>query len=61
MNPGPNAAAYSVVTEAEIDFGWFGPDDVVGVTGSASTPHWLLERVRNYIAERARADIIEQL
>ncbi len=56
-----NERSYSVVTEDEIDFDWFRPDDVVGVTGSASTPHWLLERVRNYIAERSSAEIVEQL
>lgn len=56
-----NERAYSVVTENEIDFSWFRPDDVIGVTGSASTPHWLLERVRNYIAERASAEIIEKV
>jgi 4-hydroxy-3-methylbut-2-enyl diphosphate reductase len=56
-----NERSYSVVTEDEIDFTWFRPDDVVGVTGSASTPHWLLERVRNYIAEHARAEIVERV
>jgi 4-hydroxy-3-methylbut-2-enyl diphosphate reductase len=56
-----NERSYSVVTEDDIDFSWFGPDDVVGVTGSASTPHWLLERVRNYIAERASAEVIERV
>ena len=56
-----NQRSYSVVTENEIDWAWFRPDDVVGVTGSASTPHWLLERVRNYIAEHASAEIIEQV
>jgi 4-hydroxy-3-methylbut-2-en-1-yl diphosphate reductase len=56
-----NDRSYSVVTEEEIDFTWFRLDDVVGVTGSASTPHWLLERVRNYIAERASAEIIEKV
>ncbi len=55
-----NERSYSVATEEQIDLSWFRPDDVVGVTGSASTPHWLLERVRNYIAERASAQIIEK-
>ncbi len=56
-----NERSYSVVTEEEIDFAWFGQNDIVGVTGSASTPHWLLERVRNYIAEHGRAEIIEDI
>lgn len=54
-----NPRSYSVVTEDEIDFNWFNPEDTIGVTGSASTPHWLLERVRNYIAEKANAEVIE--
>ena len=56
-----NERSYSVVTEDEIDFAWFQPDDVIGVTGSASTPHWLLERVRNFIAERSSAEIVENV
>ena len=44
---GVNPRSYLVVTEDEIDMGWFQETDTVGVTGSASTPHWLLERVRN--------------
>ncbi|MBI5060121.1 4-hydroxy-3-methylbut-2-enyl diphosphate reductase [candidate division KSB1 bacterium] len=54
-----NDRSYSVVTEEEIDLSWFSPDDTVGVTGSASTPHWLLERVRNFIAVQASAEIVE--
>jgi len=52
-----NERSYLVVTEEEINFDWFQPDDVIGVTGSASTPHWLLERVRNFIAEKAGAEV----
>ncbi|RPH93574.1 4-hydroxy-3-methylbut-2-enyl diphosphate reductase [candidate division KSB1 bacterium] len=48
-----NSRSYLVVTEADIDMNWFKPEDTVGVTGSASTPHWLLERVRSSIAEKA--------
>ncbi len=55
-----NPRSHSVVTAEEIDFEWFRSDDVVGVTGSASTPHWLLEDVRNYIAEKSRAEVIEK-
>lgn len=54
-----NSRAFLVVTENEIDLAWFKPEDTVGVTGSASTPHWLLERVRNFIAASAGAEIVE--
>lgn len=50
-----NPRSYLVVTEAEIDVGWFRSEDVIGVTGSASTPHWLLEHVRDFIAEKTGA------
>lgn len=53
-----NPRSYLVVTAAEIELTWFEPEDVVGVTGSASTPHWLLEHVRDSIAERTGAGIL---
>jgi 4-hydroxy-3-methylbut-2-enyl diphosphate reductase len=56
-----NPRSYMVVTEEEIDFDWFSAEDTIGVTGSASTPHWLLERVRNHIAERTSAEIVERI
>ncbi|MBU0508649.1 4-hydroxy-3-methylbut-2-enyl diphosphate reductase [bacterium] len=52
-----NDRSYLVVTEDEIDLTCFRPEDTIGVTGSASTPHWLLERVRNSIAEKTGAAI----
>jgi 4-hydroxy-3-methylbut-2-en-1-yl diphosphate reductase len=54
-----NARSQLVVTEDEIKSEWFAANDMIGVTGSASTPHWLLERVRNAIAERTGAEIVE--
>lgn len=56
-----NPRSYLAVTEADIDLTWLRPGDTVGVTGSASTPHWLLERVLHYIAENAPAEIIEPI
>jgi 4-hydroxy-3-methylbut-2-enyl diphosphate reductase len=53
-----NPRSYLVVTEAEIDMDWFQAEDTIGVTGSASTPHWLLERVCTAISERAGAEIV---
>jgi len=53
-----NPRSHLVVTASEIDVNWFEGDDVIGVTGSASTPHWLLENVRDAIAERTGAEII---
>jgi 4-hydroxy-3-methylbut-2-enyl diphosphate reductase len=53
-----NPRSYLVVTEDEIDVNWFQSEDVIGVTGSASTPHWLLEHVRDSIAIRTGAEVL---
>lgn len=53
-----NERAYLIVTEEEIESDWFGADDTVGITGSASTPHWLLEKVRDTIGSLMNAEII---
>ena len=44
-----NPRTYQVVTPEEIDFGWFMDSDVIGITGSASTPLWLLKEFVNTI------------
>jgi 4-hydroxy-3-methylbut-2-enyl diphosphate reductase len=54
-----NPRSYLVVTEADLDLRSLRSEDTVGVTGSASTPLWLLERVCNYIAKHAPAQIVE--
>ena len=38
-----NSRSYHVATPEEIDLIWFNASDRVGITGSASTPLWLLE------------------
>jgi 4-hydroxy-3-methylbut-2-enyl diphosphate reductase len=53
-----NDRAYLIVTEDEIDATWFRETDTVGVTGSASTPHWLLEKVRDWIGEKCGAEVV---
>lgn len=50
-----NSRSFLVVTEKDIDLNWFKPNDTVGITGSASTPHWLLQRVKAFVEERAKA------
>ena len=56
-----NERAYLIVTEEEIDSSWFKPEDTIGVTGSASTPHWLLEKVRDTIGTMMNAEIISDV
>lgn len=53
-----NDRAHLIVDEHDIDFSWFCDGDTIGVTGSASTPHWLLEKVRDLIGERTGADVL---
>lgn len=53
-----NERAYLMVDENDLDVSWFRDGDTIGVTGSASTPHWLLEKVRDVIGERTGATIL---
>jgi len=45
-----NERSHLIAGEDNIDSTWFRPDDVVGISGSASTPRWQLEDVRRYLA-----------
>ena len=53
-----NGRAHLIVTEQEINKDWFRENDTVGVTGSASTPRWLLEKVRDMIGATMGAEIV---
>jgi 4-hydroxy-3-methylbut-2-enyl diphosphate reductase len=44
-----NSRSHLIVDENEIDFAWLRPDDVVGVSGSASTPRWQIEQVAEFL------------
>lgn len=41
--------AYHIETAAEIEPGWLEGYSVIGITGGASTPDWILEEVARYI------------
>ncbi len=47
-----NDRSYFIENEEQIDFGWFDPEDSIGICGATSTPRWLMERVENYIEEQ---------
>ncbi len=40
-----NPRSYWIESSNDIDSSWLKPDDTVGISGSASTPGWLLEQV----------------
>ena len=44
-----NKRIYWIEDENEVRENWFEPDDEVGVTGGASTPNWLLQKVAHHI------------
>ena len=44
-----NHRSYWIEKLEELDYSWFCELDVVGITGSASTPNWLLERIKKQI------------
>ncbi len=46
-----NKNSYFIENETEIDLHWFDGVENVGVTGSTSTPQWLMEKVRDRILQ----------
>lgn len=44
-----NANSYFISNVEEIDFGWFSPNDKVGICGATSTPMWLMEEVKTFL------------
>ena len=44
-----NENSYWIEEKHEIDFKWFESAETIGITGSASTPQWLLEEVKEYV------------
>ncbi len=44
-----NPRSYLIENRTEIDFKWFRDGDIVGVSGSASTPAWQIEEVKKVI------------
>lgn len=46
-----NPRSYLITSEEDIDMAWLRPEDTVGVSGSASTPRWQLEDVRQFLEQ----------
>ena len=44
-----NPYAHFISRSEELDHSWFSPGEHIGVCGATSTPHWLLEEVRQKI------------
>ncbi len=44
-----NRRSFWIEEPGEIDAGWFDAADRIGITGSASTPPWLMEQVQQHI------------
>jgi 4-hydroxy-3-methylbut-2-enyl diphosphate reductase len=42
-----NLRTHFVSRVGQLCAAWFGPGQTVGICGATSTPHWLLEQVRN--------------
>ena len=47
-----NKRSYLIENKSEIDFSWFRENDLIGVSGSASTPIWQIEEVKRVIEDR---------
>ena len=48
-----NDNSYHVESAEDIDFSWFSQNDIVGVSGGASTPEWQLAKIKNYLESTA--------
>jgi (E)-4-hydroxy-3-methyl-but-2-enyl pyrophosphate reductase len=46
-----STTAYLIETESELDPQWFHSKKTIGITAGASTPHFLIDKVRSKIAE----------
>jgi 4-hydroxy-3-methylbut-2-enyl diphosphate reductase len=46
-----NPRSYLIENKSEIDFSWFKEGDVIGISGSASTPIWQIEEVKKVIED----------
>ncbi len=44
-----NSRSYLIESAGEIRLDWFRENDIVGITGGASTPNWQLKLVRDYL------------
>ncbi|MCR4437557.1 MAG: 4-hydroxy-3-methylbut-2-enyl diphosphate reductase [bacterium] len=49
-----NKRSFWVESAEDVQAEWFSPGEAVGITGGASTPRWLLERVASHVAHVAR-------
>lgn len=47
-----NPRAYWIETADQVDTSWFDDAATIGISGSASTPQWLLERIGEELAQR---------
>ncbi len=54
-----NPNSYHIEDDSEIDYHWFDGKTSVGVTGSASTPPWMLEQVRNVLETKLNMNVAE--
>ncbi|HRG57418.1 MAG TPA: 4-hydroxy-3-methylbut-2-enyl diphosphate reductase [Bacteroidia bacterium] len=46
-----NAQSYFVSTLEEVNLNWFDKENSVGICGATSTPMWLMEDIKNYLAQ----------
>ncbi|HQO08868.1 MAG TPA: 4-hydroxy-3-methylbut-2-enyl diphosphate reductase [Clostridiales bacterium] len=47
-----NKRSYLIENKTEIDFSWFKENDIIGVSGSASTPIWQIEEIKKVIENK---------
>ena len=48
-----NSGTYFVEDATDIDPAWFSGADAVGISGATSTPHWLMQSVKEFVEQLA--------
>ena len=43
--------SFKIEEPGDIDLQWFQDNDRVGISGGASTPHWQLEEIKDYLEQ----------
>jgi 4-hydroxy-3-methylbut-2-enyl diphosphate reductase len=46
-----NENTYFVSSQSEVKLDWFNKGENIGICGATSTPMWLMEEIKSYLAQ----------
>ena len=56
-----NERSYFIENESEIKMSWFEGTQTVGISGSTSTPQWLMQRIKSYVVEKCLVPQVSEI